>query len=354
MNYKYIVYCTTCLVNGKIYIGVHKTENPEIFDHYIGNGLKVGWVIKNPKTAFQHAIKKYGYSKFRRSILYIFDNAQDAYNKEAEIVTKSFVSRDDNYNTSLGGAQPGCVYDPLYQYDFFGKFIKKWESVQEAINYYGCNSNRFNSAIKDKRSAFNSYWSKEYFTQLDTTDFRKSKHSEIYCYDAQGTLIKLYNNISEIECDLGFTSASINDACSHKRPLKGYYFISDNTDIHNLIKTREQVYNLSDSSVSKYKDGILVQTYPTMKQAAKENKTTTTQIKNSILSLTGDWDYGYSPTYLGSTKPVSVKIAQYDLLGNLIKIWDSLSSCRKNHPKVKDVLCGTRTHTHGFTFKIIE
>ncbi len=29
---KYIVYKTTCLVNGKIYIGKHKTEDPEIIN----------------------------------------------------------------------------------------------------------------------------------------------------------------------------------------------------------------------------------------------------------------------------------------------------------------------------------
>lgn len=31
---KYIVYKTTCLVNSKIYIGYHRTSNPEVFDGF--------------------------------------------------------------------------------------------------------------------------------------------------------------------------------------------------------------------------------------------------------------------------------------------------------------------------------
>ena len=34
----YIVYKTTNLINGKIYVGVHRT-NPDIFDGYIGCGV---------------------------------------------------------------------------------------------------------------------------------------------------------------------------------------------------------------------------------------------------------------------------------------------------------------------------
>ena len=37
---KFIVYCTTNIVNKKIYIGVHKTENPDKFDGYVGCSVR--------------------------------------------------------------------------------------------------------------------------------------------------------------------------------------------------------------------------------------------------------------------------------------------------------------------------
>lgn len=352
---KHIVYCTTCKVNGKIYIGVHKTKNPDIFDGYVGNGLSVGWTIKNPHTAFQNAVKKYGYSQFYRTILHVYDTAEEAYNKEAEIVNIEFIKRRDNYNIALGGIHPGASYERLYQYDYNGNFIKEWFSVQETINYYGCNSNRFNMAITDKRSAFNSYWSKIKYDKLDTTEYRKSNHSEIYCYNESGDLIKYYNSVKEIITELGFTKASIDDAMSHKRPLKGYYFISDFTNIYNLIKTRELIYNLTDNSVSKYnKDGNIIQTYATLTKAAKENNINTKVIKKSILNEDGIWAYGYSKKYSPNKHPIGIKVQQFDLEGNLIKVWNSISACQKEHPKVKDVLYGGRNHTHGYKFKIIE
>lgn len=352
---KYIVYCTTCKVNGKIYIGVHKTENPNEFDGYIGNGLNVGWTIKNPHTAFQNAIKKYGYSNFYRTTLYVFDTEKEAYDKEAEIVTLDFVKNRDNYNTCIGGIHSGIVYDSLYQYDLKGNFIKEWPSVQETVNYYGCNSNRFNMAIKDKRNAFNSYWSKTYYEKLDISDYRKSHASEIYCYNEKGDFIKMYNNVKEIMEELNFTKASIDDAMSHKRPLKGYYFISDFTNIYNLIKKRELVYNLTDKSVSLYdKNGNIIRTYASLNKAAKENKLKVSEIKKSIENKDGVWNYGYSKQYTPNVTPVSIKVEQYDLEGNLVKVWNSISECQKVHPKVKDVLYGGRNQTHGFKFKIIE
>ena len=72
---KYIVYQTINLINNKIYIGVHKTKNPEIFDGYIGCGIIITnpSTYNNPTTPLQYAVKKYGTSNFRRSILFIFN-----------------------------------------------------------------------------------------------------------------------------------------------------------------------------------------------------------------------------------------------------------------------------------------
>ena len=62
---KYIVYLTTNKINNKIYIGVHETENPEVFDGYIGCGAyinKPATYNKN-KTHLHNAILKYGILK---------------------------------------------------------------------------------------------------------------------------------------------------------------------------------------------------------------------------------------------------------------------------------------------------
>ena len=352
---KYIVYCVTCKVNGKIYIGVHKTSNPNVFDGYIGNGIEVGWTIKNPHTAYQNALKKYGYSNFQRNTLYVFDSPEEAYNKEAEIVTLDFVKSKDNYNTALGGIHPGTTYKSIYQYDLNGKFIKEWWSITEAYNYYGCYSNRFNMAIKDKRSAFNSYWSDKKVDILDISEYRKSMHSEIYQYDLEGNFIKYYDHIKDILKEYDFKLNTLKGCVSRKTPIGGYYFISDFTNIYDLIKTREMIKNVSDNSVSAYdSNGNLVCIYSSIKDASKQTKLSESFIKKEIKNKTGKWSYGYAKKYMPITEKVGVKIAQYDLKGNFIKYYDSISQCCKEHPHIRAVLNHERNQTHGYKFEIVE
>lgn len=86
----YIVYKTTNIINGRYYIGKHKTSNPN--DSYLGSGR----LLKN-------AIAKYGKKNFKKEILKIFDCEDDAFDYEQKIVNESLTSDPDSYNLSTGG-----------------------------------------------------------------------------------------------------------------------------------------------------------------------------------------------------------------------------------------------------------
>ena len=87
---QYYLYQIKNKINNKIYIGVHQTD--DINDGYMGSG-----------TEIRKAIKKYGKDNFEKEILEYFDNEDDMYAREMEIVTEEFIARKDTYNVSLGG-----------------------------------------------------------------------------------------------------------------------------------------------------------------------------------------------------------------------------------------------------------
>lgn len=86
----YYMYQITNLVNHKIYVGVHKTN--DLNDGYMGSGK----IIRS-------AITKHGISNFSKVILEQFDDSTAMYAREAEVVTEEFLAREDVYNLRRGG-----------------------------------------------------------------------------------------------------------------------------------------------------------------------------------------------------------------------------------------------------------
>ena len=109
----YIIYKITNTLNNKEYIGSHKTDN--IHDSYMGSGV-----------AIRNAIKKYGRDKFTKDILFTFDNPEEMFQKEREIVNEEYVSRSDTYNLMPGG----CGAGPDHLNPFYGKKHKP-ESIEQ-------------------------------------------------------------------------------------------------------------------------------------------------------------------------------------------------------------------------------
>ena len=78
------------LLNDKIYIGIHQTDNLE--DGYMGSG-----------SLIKKAVEKYGANNFKKTILETFSTREEMLKRESEIVDEKFLLREEVYNLKLGG-----------------------------------------------------------------------------------------------------------------------------------------------------------------------------------------------------------------------------------------------------------
>lgn len=86
----YTIYKVTNKINGKIYIGSHKTE--DLNDNYMVSGKYL-----------KYAQEKHGIDNFTREILFVFDTPELVHAKEAELVNEEFIAESNTYNLKVGG-----------------------------------------------------------------------------------------------------------------------------------------------------------------------------------------------------------------------------------------------------------
>lgn len=225
---KYIVYKTTNIVNNKIYIGVHLTDTDKK-DTYIGGGVTKD--VINPETAFQQAVYKYGYKNFKRETLFEYpyteEGMESAYAKEAEIVNEEFLKRKDIYNRALGGKMAllsRCK--KIAQYTLEGKFIRTYNSIQEALDATGYTS------IANVVAGFSKYcgnYQWKYYEGInDDIPPIEIKEKTVYQYDLAGNLLKVWKSATEASKQFDNTAAArtaiSNVCCKITRQAYGYYW----------------------------------------------------------------------------------------------------------------------------------
>ena len=357
---KYIVYCTTNLVNNKIYIGVHQTENPDKFDGYIGCGVKITMssTYMNPKTSFQYAVKKYGVKNFKRTILFIYDNAKDAYNKEKEIVNEDFIKLETNYNMTLGGGSERPT-EPIYQFDDLGNLVKKWNTLTEASEFFNCPIKSFKNAMLYREKLFDYFWSRENI--INRGEYSKgTPRKPVYKYTQGGKLIAEFDSItqcSKIENKL--TSSLITAIQGECLVDKRYYYSFTLTDEFkpkpriSLKGKRFYLYSLQGEFVQEFENCKALQEFMGVKSHSS--------IHDVIFRRNGLYkEYQIKLEKFDKIDPIEKhnskkQVDVFDKTGNLLGTYNSVAEATKAYnaklSSVNRVLRGLANTTAGYVFK---
>lgn len=355
---KYIVYCTTNLINKKIYIGVHLCKSNK-FDGYLGCGCYADKPssYNKPKTAFQYAVQKYGPSNFKRVTIKEYDNADDAYLLEYEIVNKEFLKRKDVYNEVIGGHGGDLVGNavPCHQYDLEGNYIASYESQQKAAIAVNRGFAPIKFAIKNKVKSANSFWSLEKVDKLNLTEYKTDSNKiPVFQYSETGEYDCCYESVSDAARVNNAASTNISRSCKLGYKCNGKYFSYEFNNTYSKAKSE----SLKNRKVYQYSlSGEFVAEFDSYLSAQKKLKK---QGLNNAIKL--------GRTFAGfqwklekldkidavEVKSLSRKVGQYDLNGNLIKIYDTVSECTKEFSGCRHVLQGRNKTSGGFIFKYLE
>ena len=175
----YYLYEIRNLLNDKIYIGVHKTDNLE--DGYMGSG-----------HLLKKAILKHGIENFKKTIIETFSSQEEMLKREREIVNKLFLLREDVYNLKLGGEGGFDWINSSNIPKMKGK--KHTEETKEAISKAMTGQNRDSSWLKDRNDPLREESFKAMCSKGGKANKGNSKSQEHKAKIAAAVKEKLENN----------------------------------------------------------------------------------------------------------------------------------------------------------------
>ena len=241
----------------------------------------------------------------------------------------------------------------INQFDLEGNLINSYNSLIEAAQANKLWAENIGIAARKKVSYGKYFWSEN--SSIDINEYSYIYQDKlIYVYDSSGNFIRTYNSVSEVAKEYDITRESMRAyiyKCtkyqkkyfSYTSPDKFQLKIKNNIILYkysmqgefiesNTLKYFSDLYNIADLKLYKIANAKL--SYSEF-QWNLENPT-------KMLNKLGIENLG-----------IPKKVGQYDLDGNLIKIYNTVTECRKDFSNVGKVLKGILSKTKGYTFKYI-
>ena len=357
---KYIVYQTLNKVNNKIYIGVHQTENPEIFDGYYGCGITISnqSKLKHPKVPIAFAIKKYGFKNFVRTTIKVFDTMDEALKLEAELVDTNFIKRTDTYNVTLGGGIPPRNDITVYQYSLDGTFIAEFPSIEKASKSIGIKSSTLSQALKNNSVSGGFYWANKRYNKLNVSLYKTPQCKKLYLYDIDGNFVKEMNSFSEFCRAYNSSTAHIERALQRGTRVRGYFLSLQKVDkldtSYSYIRAYGKVFQYDLT-------GKLLATFASVKDAVKALGINETNLNSAARQCKPYknclWSRGDFPITVKSCYPIASKMKKvgvYTLDNKLVEVLKSVKAARAKYgSSVVHVLKGTQRQTRGYIFRYL-
>lgn len=352
-----IVYLTINKVNLKMYVGVHDTETPYEFDGYLGCGafINAPKSYNKGKTPFHSAILKYGVNNFYRLTLCVCDTREEALEIERKIVNEDWIQNPNTYNISIGGGDPPAHNKEVFAFTFDGKLYKSWSSIKDATKELNVNKDRVSSSIRNRKNLFR--WFFSYNDCIDISEYHITRNSGINVYNEDGVLLYQFNSAKEASDKLNVDKNAICSACAGKYKLHGLYYLHAQDDVNSILKATKT--NPQKREIHQYDlNGNYVATFDSVSKAKAKTK-----IENIIRAAkTGKTAGGFFWSYIKTDKYVSlknpelkaIKVSQYDLNGTLIKTYKSVAECKKLFPKCTQVCKGIIEQYKGYVFKYVK
>lgn len=280
-----IIYKVTNIINGKIYIGQHVTDN--LKDGYKGSGI-----------ALKNALKKYGRSNFKYEILEFYNgNSKTEFNQLEYSYIKKYNSDDKNigYNRTdcCGGGYLGKEVYEKRNYKHSEEIKLKISKIHkgrknslhhiEATRLGNLGKVNYHNETKEK--------SLEERRQIKIS---RKRERTVEQYTLDGQFIREWNSVVEAGRSLGLdkTASSIRAACNDwNKTIKGFkwkYKESSEERCEQLVPrykraTERKYFKKGDKVIEQYDlEDNFIQTFDSYSSAAREvNVSSGYQIKRA-------------------------------------------------------------------------